>query len=198
MALDVTRVTVLGGSRKRVAARSPRSGDRTVRGAVAGAAPLRREPDVPAALRPSGRCRSVRQPAQSRRVACKRLAPRRRRTTQRRDRRGRASNREPHGLGRAAAVPVGDVARRVGQWSQGRSVHAPHDGAGVEAERASPSGGRPCVPRPDRVPRCRRADRRERARREVRVPRRGVRCCRPPRRPAFPRAMVTAGRGPGP
>jgi integrase len=42
------------------------------------------------------------------------------------------------------------------------------------------------VPRPDRVPRCRRADRRERARREVRVPRRGVRCCRPPRRPAIP------------
>ena len=53
MALDVTRVTVLGGSRKRVTTRDRRGVVTERYEVVAGAAPLRREPDVPAALRPS-------------------------------------------------------------------------------------------------------------------------------------------------
>ena len=35
-------------------------------------------------------------------------------------------------------VPVGDVARRVYKLSPCRRVHAPHDGAGVQAERSDP------------------------------------------------------------
>ena len=54
MALDVTRVTVLGGSRKRVTTRD-RRGVVTERYEVRWRALLRSgEPDVPAALRPRG------------------------------------------------------------------------------------------------------------------------------------------------